>query len=115
MVRPPFRPPGAPGGVLPVTPGALPIGDALARSAPLLSLRQRVSDSAARFESLRGVLPATLQAHIQPGPIDEESWSLLAANAAVAAKLRHLQPLIESALQQHGWPPRALRVKVVGR
>ena len=102
-------------GVVPVAPAALPISDALARSAPLLSLRQRMRDSAARFESIRGVVPAALQAHVQPGPLDEENWSLLAANAAVAAKLRHLQPLIDGALQQQGWPPRSLRVKVAGR
>ena len=93
----------------------MPIGDALARSAPLASLRQRLSESAARFDAVRGVLPPMLQAHVRPGPIDEESWSLLAANAAVAAKLRHLQPAIEVALQQHGWTARALRVKVAGR
>jgi len=115
MLRPAFPPRPAPGGVVPVTPGATPIGDALARSAPLASLRQRLADSAARLDALRDVLPAALQAHVAAGPLDDESWSLLAANAAVAAKLRHLQPLLEQALQQRGWPPRTLRVKVAGR
>jgi hypothetical protein len=115
MHRPSLRSPAATGGVAPITPGALPISDAIARSAPLASLRQRLSDSTARFDAIRDVLPVALQAHVQPGPLDDESWSLLAANAAVAAKLRHLQPLVETSLQQHGWPPRTLRVKVVGR
>ena len=114
MHRPGSRPP-APAGVGPVTPSATPIGDVLARSAPLASLRQRLGDSAARFEAIRGVLPEALQPHVQPGPLDDASWALLAANAAVAAKLRQLQPRVEQVLLQRGWPPRVLRIKVMGR
>ena len=38
---------------------------------------------------VRPLLPAALARHVRPGPVDAEGWSLLAANAGVAAKLRH--------------------------
>ena len=37
-----------------------------------------------RFEAVRPALPRTLLAHVKPGPVDAEGWSLLAANASVA-------------------------------
>ena len=46
------------------------------------------------------------------GPVDENGWSLLAANAAVAAKLRQLQPRLEDLLRERGWAVSAIRVKV---
>jgi hypothetical protein len=98
--------------VAPVTPSALHLQDALARSAPLNQLRQRLRDSNARFEALRGALPPALAPHVRPGPLDAEGWTLLAANGAVAAKLRQLQPRLEAALLDSGWPAAALRIKV---
>jgi hypothetical protein len=49
---------------------------------------------------------------VRPGSLDAEGWTLLAANTAVAAKLRQLQPRLESALLDAGWPAGALRIKV---
>ncbi len=51
--------------------------------------------------------------YVNPGPVDAEGWSLLAANASVAAKLRHLQPRLEQALRDGGWPVPLVRIKVV--
>lgn len=96
----------------PITPAALPIAQALRASAPLVRLQQLLHDSNARFEAIRSCLPATLAAHVRPGPLDEQGWSLLAANAAVAAKLRQLQPRLEDTLRERGWPPAILRIKV---
>jgi len=42
-------------------------------------------------------------------------WSLLAANAAVAAKLRQLQPRLEEIVREKGWPVSMIRVKVESR
>ena len=97
----------------PLTPDALPLHDALGRSAPLALLRQRLRESTARFESLRGALPPALAPHVQAGPLDADGWTLLAANTAVAAKLRQLQPRLEAALLDAGWPAGALRIKVL--
>ena len=91
---------------------ALPIHDALQQSEPLAALRLRLAGSQQRFEAILPCLPAALVAHIRPGPLDEQGWSLLAANAAVAAKLRHLQPRLEEALRQRGWQGSVIRIKV---
>jgi hypothetical protein len=63
-------------------------------------------------EAIRGTLPSALAAHVRPGPLDGEGWSLLAANPAVAAKLRQLQPRLQARLVECGWPALALRIKV---
>ena len=98
--------------VAPITPSALRLQDALARSEPLALLQRRLRESNARFETLRGVLPPALAPHLRPGPLDADGWTLLAANTAVAAKLRQLQPRLEAALLDAGWPACSLRIKV---
>lgn len=95
-----------------VTPSALPIDEALRRSAPLVRLQQLMHESNARFEAIRPSLPAVLVAHVKPGPVDAQGWSLLAANGAVAAKLRQLQPRLEDVLRDAGWQVSAIRVRV---
>jgi hypothetical protein len=103
---PPKRPP----------PQALPIHSAMDRSDALARLMQRVRDSNARFEAVRECLPTALRAAVQAGPVDESgNWCLLAANAAAAAKLRQLVPLLQEALREQGWQDAALRIKVKGR
>ena len=96
----------------PVTPNALGIEQALQLSAPLLRLQQLMRDSNARFEAIRPSLPAAMAPHVKPGPVDETGWSLLAANASVAAKLRQMQPRLESILRERGWQVSAIRVRV---
>ena len=75
-------------------------------------LRQLMQDSNARFAAILAGLPPALAAHVKPGPVDETGWSLLAANASVAAKLRQLQPRLEELLRERGWQVSAIRVKV---
>ena len=95
-----------------MTPDALRLQQALQMSAPLARLFERVQDSKARFAAVRASLPAMLAAHVKPGPVDESGWTLLAANAAVAAKLRQLQPRLEETLRECGWTVSVIRVKV---
>lgn len=98
--------------VTPVAPDALRLRDALARSAPLAALRMRMNESNRRFDAIRPCLPEALVAHVRPGPLDDQGWSLLAANPAVAAKLRQLGPRFEAELDAGGWSKLALRIKV---
>lgn len=98
--------------MIPLTPNALPLRDALRDCAPLALLQQRLRESNARFDSVRAALPPALALHVFPGPLDAEGWTLLAANTAVAAKLRQLQPRMEAALRDAGWPAGTLRIKV---
>jgi hypothetical protein len=93
----------------------LPIADALRASAPLGRLAERLRLSNALFAAVAPVVPAALAASMRPGPVDDEGWSILCANAAVAAKLRQLVPLLERRLQDIGEPVAAVRVKVQPR
>jgi hypothetical protein len=91
---------------------SLPIRQALDRSEPLARLTQRLQVSRHRYEAICELLPAELRGLAQPGPIDDQTWTLLAANSAVAAKLRNMVPALQSRLKSHGWPELALRVRV---
>jgi hypothetical protein len=84
----------------------------LQQSAPLARLQQLIRESNARFEAILPSLPAAMAPHVRPGPVDDAGWSLLAANASVAAKLRQLQPRLESVLREQGWHVSEIRVKV---
>jgi hypothetical protein len=90
----------------------MPVHEALRRSAPLTQLRERLDDSRSRYAAIRPGLPDLLVAHVAPGPVDEEGWSLLASNASVAAKLRQLKPRLETLLRERGWQVSAIRIKV---
>jgi hypothetical protein len=93
-------------------PMTLSLGQALTRSAPLAHLAALLRDSRARFDVIRSLLPEGLAPHVEPGPVDAQGWSLLAANAAVAAKLRQLQPRLENALRDRGWQVSSIRIKI---
>ena len=94
---------------------AQPIADALQASAPLGRLAERVRRSNAAFAAVRPLLPAGLVAQVHPGPIDDAGWSLLCANAGVAAKLRQLAPRLEQHLRDSGHGVATVRVKVQPR
>jgi hypothetical protein len=98
----------------PITPPALQMSRALDGSTSLAMLMQAMRDSNARFEVLRPMLPGAMARHVKPGPLDEHGWSLLIANAAIAAKLRHLAPRLEAALDDAGWPPCPIRLRIMG-
>jgi hypothetical protein len=98
-----------------MVPDSLPIAAALEKSAPLNVLRMRLQDSNARLAAIQDLLPATLVPHVKAGPVDDDGWSLLAANASVAAKLRQLLPRLEETLSRRGWQVSAVRIKVQSR
>lgn len=93
-------------------PDALPLGEALDRCEPMLRLQQRLAQASARMDAVRPLLPRMLSVHVRPGPADDDGWTLLAANPAVAAKLRQLQPRLEAALQQRGFQVSRIRIRV---
>jgi hypothetical protein len=84
----------------------------LTETSALASLAERLRESNARFEALRGVLPAALAAQLRPGPIDEQGWTLMASNQAVAAKMRHWLPRLDEVLLAKGWKATPIRVHV---
>jgi hypothetical protein len=94
---------------------AMPIADALRASAPLGRLSERLRLSNALFAAVAPVVPPALAGGLSAGPVDDEGWSLLCANAAVAAKLRQLVPHLEQRLRDLGQPVCAIRIKVQPR
>jgi hypothetical protein len=101
----------APKAVRASVPDPMPVAQALRAHESLVRLGERLEASRRRLRVIAPALPGSLVASIEAGPLDEEGWSLLVANAAVAAKLRHLLPRLEALLAQAGLPGR-IRVKL---
>ena len=95
-------------------PMARPISESLAAPGQLTHLLAQVRASRARQDDLHAILPQPLHALLQPGPLDDEGWTLLAPNPAVAAKLRQWLPTIAEHLQARGWPATPVRLKIQG-
>ena len=93
-------------------PDPTPVAQAMRAHEGLARLGERLEASRRRLRVITPALPGNLIASIEPGPLDDDGWSLLAANAAVAAKLRHLLPRLEALLAQAGLPAH-IRVKLV--
>lgn len=91
----------------------LDIGQALAASAPLAMLAQRLRDSEARLAAIAALLPPPMRASVRAGPIDDAGWTLLASSSAVAAKLRQMLPALEAHLRHCGWAGPPVRVKLL--
>ncbi|MDC8785871.1 hypothetical protein PRZ01_11785 [Paucibacter sp. hw1] len=94
-------------------PDPQPIAQALQSHQGLARLGLLLQESNRRMVIIAPALPGPLGRHVKPGPIDEEGWSLLATNAAVAAKLRHLQPRLEAMIEAEGLSPSRIRIKVL--
>ncbi|MEJ6006597.1 hypothetical protein WG899_13645 [Paucibacter sp. AS339] len=96
-------------------PDPLPIAQALRQHDGLARLGMLLMESNRRMDLIKPCLPGALARFVRPGPVDEEGWSLLADNAAVAAKLRQLQPRLEASLEESGLQPAKVRIKVQTR
>jgi hypothetical protein len=93
-------------------PVAVPISEALAQSAPLARLKELLRESNERFAAIAPHLPAGLEQHIRPGPVTDDGWTLMAANASVAAKLRQLLPRLEFELKNRGLQASVIRIRI---
>ena len=96
----------------PMVPDVPPVTSVLRRSSALASLMQRLKASQDCLEVVRACLQPAMAANVKAGPLDEEGWTLLAANSAVSAKLRQLQPRLVEALAEKGIKVNAIRVRV---
>jgi len=96
-------------------PPATAVSDAIRSHESLAGLLARVAESRQRFDAIVPLLPAGLRSDVQPGPLDDTHWSLLASNGAAAAKLRQLLPAIQDALHGAGMASRETKVKVLVR
>lgn len=90
------------------------IGEAIDANDALARLMRRAGESSQRLRDLAELLPPGLKGRIRGGTLDDTHWTLLAPDAAAAAKLRNLLPALASELAARGWPERRLRVKTIG-
>ena len=108
MPQPPDRPARTP------TPShTVGISQALANSEPLAQLARRMQESQQRLTAIATLLPVQMRPYVKAGPIDEMSWSLLATNSAVAAKLRQMVPDLQATLLAAGWDGPPIKIKVL--
>jgi hypothetical protein len=91
---------------------AVPIVAAVKGQATLADLIQRARHSQHWLQQVRAHLPEPMRAHVQAGPLDEDTWCLLVPNPAVAAKLRQLSPLLLNACHQRGARFGRIRIEV---
>jgi hypothetical protein len=82
-------------------------------SAPSLAhLSAMARDTQNRLRAITPLLPVSLRPHIQSGGVENDVWCLLAANSAVAAKLKQALPALSAHLRSKGWNVKTIRVKV---
>ena len=83
-------------------------------SSPSLGLlAELVRESSARLKAIESLIPETLRPLVAAGPINGESWCLLVAGNAAAAKMRQLTPLIQSGLISKGYKITSIRLKIL--
>jgi hypothetical protein len=95
---------------------AVPLPTALTRALDehptLAQLLAQMQASRRCLEAVADLLAPPLLRSIQAGPFAEGTWTLLAANGAVAAKLRQMTPLLERRLAGQGVQITAIRIRV---
>ncbi len=95
-------------------PPAMKVVDALQAHQGLAHLNELAAGSKARLECVRAAIPKSLHGALLAGPLDDSGWTLLARNAAAAAKLRQLKPHLELLLAERFGAQAQLRIKVLG-
>jgi hypothetical protein len=85
---------------------------ALDDNAILSNLLARLQQSRDCFDLIRPLTAPDLLPQVRAGPITDTEWSVLAANGAVASKLRQSLPSFEAALRAQGRQVTAIRIRV---
>jgi hypothetical protein len=91
---------------------AVPVMKAITQAPGLAGLAQLAKRSAECLVLATPLIPISMRTGVQAGPLDEGQWCLLAANSAIAAKLRQLSPAIAAHLRTHGKDVRGIRIKI---
>ncbi len=86
------------------------------RANPVLAeVAERAWASRRLLRRVAAHLPPLLRDQVEAGPLDDETWCLLAASPSVAAKVRQLAPVLLAAARSAGVPVQHLQVRVQGR
>ena len=91
---------------------AIPLSQAASESPTLAQLTRLTRDSSARLKAIEPLIPPSMRASIQAGPIEGSTWCVLVRNNAAASKLRYLLPGMEAHLRVKGWDVQHIRLKV---
>ena len=91
---------------------AVPVLRAVGQAPGLAGLAQLARHSADCLRLVTPLIPLGMRSGVQAGPLDEGQWCLLAANSAVAAKLRQLVPALAAHLRTHGKNVQEIRIKI---
>jgi hypothetical protein len=91
---------------------ALTVLEAIDKAPSLARLASLARQSQDWLTTIAPLLPEALRTGVQAGPIEQQQWCLLAANNAVAAKLRQLSPALSAHLRAKGCEVTAIRIKV---
>ncbi len=91
---------------------ALTVTQAIDGAPTLARLASLAAQSQQWLTMVTPLLPSALRSGVQAGPIEGQAWCLLAANSAVAAKLRQLNPALCAHLRSKGCDITTLRIKV---
>lgn len=97
----------------PQVPRAQVLRETLRADAALRSLTERARATQQRLDLVRIAIPKGLHGAVAAGGVDETGWTLLARNAAAAAKLRQLKPQLQILLAER-FGPGELRIKLLG-
>ena len=91
---------------------AIPAAQAALGAGVLGGLVRQAQASQSCLQELRSVLPSTLLARVQSGPIADGLWTLLVDQPAVAAKIRQWVPALQAHVGTKGWPVERIEVKI---
>jgi hypothetical protein len=91
---------------------AVPLTQAIERTPSLASLARLAEQSARCLRLITPLIPTPMRSGVQAGPLQSGQWCLLAANSAVAAKLRQLTPAMAAHLRTHGQDVQEIRIKI---
>lgn len=86
----------------PDAPDPLDFGRAMSQNGMLARLGQQLAASRRHLAVISVALPGAMTRFVHAGTLDDQGWTLVADNAAIAAKLRHLQPQLLRLLQEQG-------------
>ena len=94
---------------------AVPVVQAAIQAPSLAGLAQLAQQSNDCLRLVTPLIAPAMRAGVQAGPLNEGQWCLLAANSAVAAKLRQLTPALAAHLRTHGKAVNEIRIKITMR
>lgn len=94
---------------------AVPVVQAVHEAPNLAALAQLARQSQECLRLVTPLISPAMRSGVQPGSLVKGQWCLLAANSAVAAKLRQLSPALAAHLRTHGQAVNEIRIKIAMR